>query len=86
LYTSFTGGNMFGRNIMQMSNKLAAVLRANGVPFEPIDIATDEKAKKLWARQSKGRKLPGVVKGQDIVGNYEEIMEANEYGEVQQMI
>ncbi|KAK9461398.1 uncharacterized protein V1516DRAFT_624273 [Lipomyces oligophaga] len=86
IYTSFTGGMMFGRNIMMLTNKLGTVLKAYGIEFQLVDLATSEKAKKLWVRSSKGRKLPGVIKGYDIVGNYEEIMEAHEYGEVKQMI
>ncbi|KAK9493795.1 hypothetical protein V1508DRAFT_73421 [Lipomyces doorenjongii] len=86
IYTSFTGGGMFGRNIMTATNRLVLILRSNNIGFEIIDLATNEQAKKLWARSSKGKKLPGIVKGKDIVGNYEDIEEANEYGEVQQLI
>ncbi|KAK9346410.1 hypothetical protein V1522DRAFT_59161 [Lipomyces starkeyi] len=86
IYTSFTGGGMFGRNIMTATNRLQLILRSNNIGFEIIDLATNEQAKKLWARSSKGKKLPGIVKGKDIVGNYEDIEEANEFGEVQQLI
>ncbi|KAK9375331.1 uncharacterized protein V1513DRAFT_457983 [Lipomyces chichibuensis] len=86
IYTSFTGGGMFGRNIMTATNRLQLILRSNNIGFEIIDVATNEQAKKLWGRSSKGKKLPGIVKGKDIVGNYEDIEEANEFGEVQQLI
>ncbi|KAK9320635.1 hypothetical protein V1517DRAFT_295041 [Lipomyces orientalis] len=86
IYTSFTGGGMFGRNIMTATNRLQLILKSNGIAFELVDLATNEQAKKLWARSSRGKKLPGVVKGKDIVGNYEDIEEANEFGEVQQLI
>ncbi|KAK9240510.1 hypothetical protein V1525DRAFT_336978 [Lipomyces kononenkoae] len=86
IYTSFTGGGMFGRNIMTATNRLKLILKANNLAFEIVDLATNEQAKKLWARSSRGKKLPGVVKGKDIVGNYEDIEEANEFGEVQQLI
>ncbi|KAK9328381.1 hypothetical protein V1520DRAFT_356996 [Lipomyces starkeyi] len=86
IYTSFTGGGMFGRNIMTATNRLQLILRSNNIGFEIIDLATNEQAKKLWARSSKGKKLPGIVKGKDIVGNYEDIEEANEFGELQQLI
>ncbi|KAK7204810.1 hypothetical protein BZA70DRAFT_280056 [Myxozyma melibiosi] len=86
IYTSLTGGIMFGRNIMMLTRKLQTILQVYGIEFQVVDIATNEKAKKLWARQSKGRKLPGVIKGFDIVGNYEEIAESHEYGEVQMLI
>ncbi|KAJ8100396.1 hypothetical protein POJ06DRAFT_222513 [Lipomyces tetrasporus] len=86
IYTSFTGGGMFGRNIMTATNRLQLILKSNGIAFELVDLATNERAKKLWARSSRGKKLPGVVKGKDIVGNYEEIEDANEFGELQQLI
>ncbi|KAK9389558.1 hypothetical protein V1515DRAFT_271150 [Lipomyces mesembrius] len=86
IYTSFTGGGMFGRNIMTATNRLVLILRSNNIGFEIIDLATNEQAKKLWARSSKGKKLPGIVKGKDVVGNYEDIEIANEFGEVQELI
>ncbi|KAK9354115.1 hypothetical protein V1523DRAFT_162638 [Lipomyces doorenjongii] len=58
IYTSFTGGAMFGRNIMTATNRLVLILRSNNIGFEIIDLATNEQAKKLWARSSKGKKLP----------------------------
>ncbi|KAK9479954.1 hypothetical protein V1514DRAFT_277396, partial [Lipomyces japonicus] len=82
IYTSFTGGTIFGRNILQGTNRLELILKAYGYKFQVVDVATNEKAKKLWARSSKGKKLPGVIKGQDIVGNWEDFEAANEFGEV----
>ncbi|KAK9364802.1 hypothetical protein V1509DRAFT_572298 [Lipomyces kononenkoae] len=86
IFTSFSGGGTFGRNITTATNRLELILKANNISYELVDLATNEQAKKLWARSSRGKKLPGVVKGKDIVGNYEDIEEANEFGEVQQLI
>jgi hypothetical protein len=44
------------------------ILKANKLPFRAIDVATDEAARKLWGRRSKGKKLPGLVKYGNIVG------------------
>ena len=74
VYTSLAGG----MQIMQKTNRLATILQANGIKFEYRDLGTDEAAKKIWKRSSNGRLLPGVVRDEDIIGNYVEIDEANE--------
>lgn len=74
VYTSLAGG----MQIMQKTNRLATILQANGIKFEYRDLGTDEAAKKIWKRSSNGRLLPGVVRDEDIIGNYAEIDEANE--------
>jgi len=65
-------------------------LKANKIGYELIDLATDEKAKKVWRWHGKGRKLPGVVRvtedGETIIGGLEELEEANEYGELKQLV
>jgi hypothetical protein len=47
---------------------LETILKANKIPFRAIDVATDEIARKLWGRRSKGKKLPGLVKFGTVVG------------------
>jgi len=59
-------------------------LKARRVPYHAIDIATDEKARRIWTRRSKGKKLPGLVKEGDIMADLETVEEWNEYGEVNQ--
>ncbi|RAO73856.1 uncharacterized protein BHQ10_009868 [Talaromyces amestolkiae] len=79
LYTSLTAGSS---HIITATSRLETILKANKIPFQAIDIATDDAARRLWGRYSKGRKLPGLVKFNTIVGDLEQIEEWNEYGEL----
>ncbi|ERF71114.1 hypothetical protein EPUS_07786 [Endocarpon pusillum Z07020] len=83
LYTSLTAGSS---HIITATSRLETILKANKIPFRALDVATDEKARMLWGRRSKGKKLPGLVKYGSIVGDLEEIEEWNEYGELRQQI
>ncbi|KAL1964847.1 hypothetical protein VTN77DRAFT_6349 [Rasamsonia byssochlamydoides] len=83
LYTSLTAGSS---HIITATSRLETILKANKIPFRAIDVATDEKARMLWGRRSKGRKLPGLVKYGNVVGDLEQIEEWNEYGELKQQI
>jgi hypothetical protein len=65
LYTSLTAGSS---HIITATSRLETILKANKIPFRALDCATDEKARMLWGRRSKGRKLPGLVKYGTIVG------------------
>ena len=65
LYTSLTAGSS---HIVTATARLETILKANRVPFRAIDVATDEKARQLWGRRARGRKLPGLVKYGNIVG------------------
>ena len=65
LYTSLTAGSS---HIFTATARLETILKANRIPFRAIDVATDDQARKLWGRRSKGRKLPGLVKHGNIVG------------------
>lgn len=65
LYTSLTAGSS---HIVTATARIETILKANKLPFRAIDVATDEAARKLWGRHSKGKKLPGLVKYGDIVG------------------
>lgn len=65
LYTSLTAGSS---HIITATSRLETILKANKIPFRALDVATDEKARMLWGRRSKGRKLPGLVKFGNIVG------------------
>ncbi|OKL63415.1 hypothetical protein UA08_01820 [Talaromyces atroroseus] len=83
LYTSLTAGSS---HIITATSRLETILKANKIPFQAIDIATDDAARRLWGRYSKGRKLPGLVKFRTIIGlsqkDLEQIEEWNEYGEL----
>lgn len=65
LYTSLTAGSS---HIVTATARLETILKANKLPFRAIDVATDDAARKLWGRRSKGRKLPGLVKFGTVVG------------------
>ncbi|KAL2833967.1 hypothetical protein BJY01DRAFT_259734 [Aspergillus pseudoustus] len=83
LYTSLTAGSS---HIITATSRLETILKANKIPFRAIDVATDEAARKLWGRRSKGKKLPGLVKYGTVVGDLEQIEEWNEYGELKMQI
>jgi hypothetical protein len=59
LFTSLTAGSS---HIVTATSRIETILRANKIPFEAIDVATDETAKKLWGRRAGKKKLPGLVK------------------------
>lgn len=82
IYTSLAGG----MRITQKANRLATILNANEVKFTYRDLGTDPEAKKTWQRQANGRALPGVVRGDDLIGNFQEIDEANEEGRVETLL
>ncbi|CRG82724.1 hypothetical protein PISL3812_00069 [Talaromyces islandicus] len=83
LYTSLTAGSS---HIITATSRLETILKANKIPFRAIDVATDDAARRLWGRYSKGRKLPGLVKYRTIIGDLEQIEEWNEFGELKMEI
>jgi hypothetical protein len=83
LYTSLTAGSS---HIITATSRLETILKANKIPFRALDVATDEKARMLWGRRAKGRKLPGLVKYGIVIGDLDEIEEWNEYGELKQQL
>ncbi|KAL9112068.1 MAG: hypothetical protein Q9227_003688 [Pyrenula ochraceoflavens] len=83
LYTSLTAGSS---HIITATSRMETILKANRISFRAVDVATDEKARMLWGRRSKGRKLPGLVRYGSIVGDLEEVEEWNEFGELKQVI
>ncbi|RLV96677.1 Uncharacterized protein JA1_000020 [Spathaspora sp. JA1] len=82
LYTSLAGG----MQIMPRTNRLVTILNANGIKFEYRDLGTDEEAKKIWKRQAGGKTLPGIVRGDDFIGNWHDIDEANEEYKLQELL
>ena len=65
LYTSLTAGSS---HIITATSRLETILKANRIPFQAIDTATDERARRLWQRRAGKRKLPGLVKEGFVVG------------------
>lgn len=82
LFTSLAGG----MQIIQKTNRLATILQGNGIKFEYRDLGTDEDAKKLWRRYAQGKTLPGVVRGDDFIGNWQYIEEVNEDYRLQEVL
>ncbi|OJJ46226.1 hypothetical protein ASPZODRAFT_16821 [Penicilliopsis zonata CBS 506.65] len=83
LYTSLTAGSS---HIVTATARIETILKANKVPFRAIDIATDDAARRLWGRKGRGKKIPGLVKFNQVVGDLEEVEEWNEYGELRMVI
>ena len=79
LYTSLSSGSS---SIITATSRMETILKAKKIPFQALDVATDEKARMLWGRRAGKRKLPGLVKQGMIVGDIEEVEEWNEYGEL----
>ncbi|KAL9067541.1 MAG: hypothetical protein Q9161_006819 [Pseudevernia consocians] len=83
LYTSLTAGSS---QIITATSRMEIILKANKIPFQALDVATDEKARMLWGRRAGKRKLPGLVRMGMIVGDSEEVEEWNEYGELREKV
>ncbi|KAA6409910.1 MAG: hypothetical protein FRX48_06523 [Lasallia pustulata] len=79
LYTSLTSGSS---HIITATSRLETILKANKIPFQALDVATDEKARMLWGRRAGKRKLPGLVRMGMVVADLDEVEEWNEYGEL----
>ncbi|KAI9695586.1 MAG: hypothetical protein M1820_008511 [Bogoriella megaspora] len=83
LFTSLTAGSS---HIITATSRLETILKANKIPFQALDTATEERARKLWGRRGGKRKLPGLVKQGVVLGDLEQIEEWNEFGELKQNI
>ncbi|KAI4289474.1 MAG: hypothetical protein L6R35_001255 [Caloplaca aegaea] len=83
LYTSLTAGSS---HIITATSRLETILKANRIPFQALDVATDEKARMLWGRRAGKKKLPGLVRMGMLVGDLEDIEEWNEYGELKEKV
>uniref|UniRef100_A0A060TD33 ARAD1B21076p n=1 Tax=Blastobotrys adeninivorans TaxID=409370 RepID=A0A060TD33_BLAAD len=83
IYTSFTSGTHY---VTPDTYRLAAILEAHDIKFEVIDLATNERAKRLWKLWGKGRRLPAVVRDDEVVGNYSQIQEAVENSELREVV
>lgn len=65
LYTSLSSGSS---QIVTATSRLETILKANKIPFQALDVATDEKARMLWGRRAGKRKLPGLVRMGMVIG------------------
>jgi hypothetical protein len=65
LLTSLTSGSS---SIITATSRLEHILKSSKIPFKAVDVATDDKARRLWGWKSKGKRLPGVVKDGEMLG------------------
>lgn len=65
LLTSLSSGSSA---IVTATARLEHILNSNKIPFKAVDLATDDKAKRLWQWKGKGRRLPGVAKDGEVIG------------------
>lgn len=83
LFTSLTAGSS---HIVTATSRLETILKANKLPFQAVDTATDEQARKLWGRRGGKRKLPGLVKEGYVIADLEQVEDWNEFGELKENI
>jgi hypothetical protein len=65
LITSLTSGSS---TIITATSRLEHILKSSKIPFKAVDLATDEKARRLWTWNAKGKRIPGVVKNGKVLG------------------
>ena len=65
LYTSLSSGSS---HVVTATARLETILRSHRIPFQAIDLATDEQARRLWGRRANGRTLPGLVRTGSVLG------------------
>ncbi len=65
LFTSLTAGSS---HIVTATSRIETILRANRLHFTYVDTATNESARKLYGRRGRGKKLPILVKGGEVLG------------------
>jgi hypothetical protein len=65
LLTSLTSGSS---SIITATSRLEHILKSNKVAFKAVDLATDDKARRLWQWKGKGKRLPGVAKNGEVLG------------------
>jgi hypothetical protein len=65
LYTSLAG---YGIHIVSDTNRLQGILKAYKIDFELVDLGTNDRAKRIWRYRGQGRKLPAVVRDDEVKG------------------
>ncbi|GAV54486.1 hypothetical protein ZYGR_0AM00240 [Zygosaccharomyces rouxii] len=83
IFTSLAGG---GFHIIPRTNRLATILQANRIEFSYRDLGTDPQARNLWKAHASGKQLPGLVRGSDVVGNWQDVEDANEEYRLEQLL
>lgn len=75
IFTSLAGG---GFHMIPRTNRLTTILQANRITFSYRDLGTDPEARSLWKSHAAGKQLPGLVRGSSVVGNWQDVEDANE--------
>lgn len=85
LYVSLASG---GRGTMANFNRAQTILKSYGIDFTPVEITMDDSAKRLWKYKgiAKNKKLPAVVRDREVKLGYDELLEADEYEEVEDIV
>lgn len=65
LLTSLTSGSSA---IITATSRLEHLLKSHKIPFKPVDLATDARARRIWSSKGNGRRLPGVARDGEILG------------------
>jgi len=65
LLTSLTSGSS---SIITATSRLEHLLTSHKIPFKAADLATDEKARRLWQWKGRGKRLPGIAKNGEVLG------------------
>ena len=65
LLTSLTSGSS---SIITATSRLEHILTSHKIPFKAVDLATDDKARRLWQWKGKGKRLPGIAKNGEVLG------------------
>lgn len=85
LYMSLASGV---RGSMSRFNKASTILKSYDIEYVPIEITLDERAKRLWKLKgvSKNKVLPAVFRDGDMKCDFNELVEANEIEDVEDLI
>lgn len=84
-YSSVSGNTLWTKH----TDRVEFLLSANKIPFQSIDVSTDPEALQYMKRQSQLKnigQLPQVFRDGQFIGGKEELDEANEYGELKQLL
>ncbi|KAJ7932548.1 hypothetical protein B0H13DRAFT_1483064, partial [Mycena leptocephala] len=70
--------------LRQRQEYLLRTLQVKKIPFTSYDLASDEKAKRLWKRKAPidKQQLPGILIGGQFPGPFQDFEDAVEYGEL----
>lgn len=85
LYVSLASGV---RGSMGRFNKASTILKSYDIDFVPIEITLNERAKRLWKLKGvpKNKVLPAVFRDGDMKCDFNELVEANEIDDVEDLI